>query len=383
MTTFAVAMQFTDIIGQERVKAQINQFITSGKVPHALLIAAHKGTGGLPMGLALARMLLCEQPTSQGACNQCSACGKTQRYIHPDLHFTFPTVGTKATSDVYIKEFRAFIAQTPYADVFSWLQKIGAENKQGNINVEECLSINRKLSFQILEGKYKILLIWMPEYLGKEGNRLLKLIEEPPERTIFILVAEQTEQILQTILSRCQLIKLDPLGQDEIAEALVSRKQLPQARAEHIAFLADGDFAEAEQLLSVEQGDDANFFTDWLRACWMGDPANIMQQVHLFAELGRENQKQFFRYGLQFFRELIVAQVVGNQPLKLPEAIAGTARKFAAVVDFEQCQAICEQLNSDLYYIERNANARVLFTASSITMHEILRKVTPAYRTNE
>jgi DNA polymerase III subunit delta' len=370
-------MQFTEIIGQKRAKLQLAELIQSGKVPHALLITGRKGAGGLAIGLALARMLMCEQPTEQGACNTCAACGKSQRYIHPDLHFSFPTVGAKVTSDTYIKEFREFILESPYADAFTWLQKIGAENKQGNINVDECLSINRKLSFQVLEGKYKILLMWMPEYLGKEGNRLLKLIEEPPERTIFILVAEQTEQILQTILSRCQLIKLDPLSQSEVTEALVERKHLPKAQAESFAFLADGDYAEAEQMLGTEYRDDAIFFTAWLRACWQGDAATIMPLVDTFADLGRENQKQFFKYGLQFFRELIVALVAGNQALKLPPDIADVARKFAGVVGFEQCQAICEQINQDLYYIERNANARVLFTASSIQIHEILRKLVP------
>jgi DNA polymerase III subunit delta' len=367
-------MQFQQVIGQQRAKTQLWQLHQSGKLPHAMLIVAPKGAGGLPIGLAWARMLMCEQPTENGACDTCQACNKTQKHIHPDLHYSFPVVGAKVTSNDHLKEWRTFITKTPYSDAYTWVKNISAENKQGNINVDECMAINKKLSFQALEGQYKILLLWMPEYLGKEGNRLLKLIEEPPERTIFILIAEQTEQILQTVLSRCQLIKLDPLSQTEVADALVDRNNLPKLQAQHLAFLADGDYAEAaEQSLHTEMRDDASLFTTWLRACWQGEPSTIMQVADTFAELGRENQKQFFRYGLQFFRELIVALVAGNKPLKLPEDVAQVARKFASVVSFEQCEAICELLNDDLFHIERNANARILFTASSIEMHEVLR----------
>lgn len=367
-------MQFTDIIGQARTKAQLWQLYQSGKIPHAVIMTAPKGAGGLPMGLAYARMLMCEAPTQAGACNQCSACVKSVKHIHPDMHFSFPTVGSKVTSDTFLKVWRSFLTETPYADAFTWLQKIGAENKQGNINVDETASISKKLSFQVLEGQYKILLMWMPEYLGKEGNRLLKLIEEPPDKTIFILVAEQTELILQTILSRCQLIKLDPLSQSEVVEALVVNKHLPKAQAEKIAFLTDGDYAEAEQSLDAAAHDEGQLITAWLRACWQGDPILMMQQVEIFADLGREGQKQFLRYGLQFFRELIVALVAGNKPLKLPDDVAEVARKFAQVVNFEQCEALCQRLNDDAYYIERNANAKILFTATSIEVHELLRR---------
>jgi DNA polymerase III subunit delta' len=372
LLTFA-SMQFSQVLGQSKIKSELWQLHAAGRMPHATLITSVKGGGGLAMGLGLARMLMCESPSIAGACNACAACHKTERWIHPDLHFSFPTIGTNALSNEFLPQWRTFITNTPYSDVFDWVQALGAENKQGNINVQECVSIAKKLSFQVLEGRCKILVLWMPEYLGKEGNRLLKLIEEPPENTFFILVAENTELILQTILSRCQLVKLEPLGQSIIAESLLEDKNLPKAQAEHIAFLANGDYAEALQLIETEIKDDSVFFTTWLRACWLGDELQIMQQVDAFVELGRENQKQFFRYGLQFFRELVVALVAGNKPLKLPNEMAEVARKFASVINFDKCVAICAQLNDDLFYIERNANARVLFTASSIVLHETLR----------
>jgi DNA polymerase III subunit delta' len=365
---------FSEVIGQVRLKSQIRQLLDSGKVPHALLLTSPKGGGGLPMGLALAHALMCEAPVSDGACLRCSACIKTQKHIHPDLHFSFPTVGSKVTSDTFLKDWRLFLSQTPYQDAFAWLQKIGAENKQGNINVDETQSITKKLSLQVLEGKYKILLLWMPEYLGKEGNRLLKLIEEPPDKTVFILVAEQTDQILQTILSRCQLLKLGPLSVEEITDVLINKHGAPKLQAQNLAFLADGNYSEALELMETEVSTEGVAFTDWLRACWQGSPVAIMPQVETFHGLGRENQKQFLRYGLQFFRELIVALVAGNSPLKLPADIAVVAQKFATLVTFDKCAEICQHLTDDLYHIERNANARVLFTALSIEVHQILIK---------
>ena len=366
-------MQFSDIIGQARIKKELLDLNHAGKMPHAMLITSAKGGGGLALGLALARLLLCEQAGPEGACGTCPACLKSGKWIHPDMHFSFPTIGPKATSNDFLPKWREFITQSAYADVLTWLQKLGAENKQGNITAEECSSISRKLGFQVLEGKYKILVMWMPEYLGKEGNRLLKLIEEPPEKTFFILVAESTELILQTILSRCQLIKMDPLTQAELTDALIHRLNVPSRQAEHIAFLADGNFDEAKSLIETEIRDDSVVFTGWLRACWQGDPTVVLPVVETFAALGRENQKQFFRYGLQFFRELLVALVAGNKPLRLPDDLVTVARNFAKTVDFDKCERLCALLNDDLYYIERNANPRILFTETSIKAHEILR----------
>ena len=202
-------MQFNELIGLDRSIDRLRSMAQPGRMPHAMLLVGPEGSGKLPLALALAQYLLCEQRTDADACGQCSNCRKLQILQHPDLHFVFPVVGSKMTSDQYLVQWRAALAENPYLNVNDWLQSIGAENKQGNISKEECLAIVKKLSLKSFESRSKVMLIWLPEYLGKEGNRLLKIIEEPPVDTYFILVAQQTELILNTILSRCQLLKVD------------------------------------------------------------------------------------------------------------------------------------------------------------------------------
>jgi DNA polymerase-3 subunit delta' len=307
------------------------------------------------------------------ACGECAACRKAAQYIHPDIHFSFPTVGTNAVSTDFLKEWRAFLAEAPYADANSWLQRLGAENKQGNINKEECNAILKKLSLKAFEGRYKILIMWLPEYLGKEGNRLLKLIEEPPEQTIFLLVAENQDLILNTILSRCQLVKLDPLSDDEVMQGLVAQRGLNPERARQIAFLSGGDFGAALSLADTPANDDAQLLLDWLRKCWRGHAVEMVRWTEEFARLGRENQKQFLQYGLHFLREMLSLISTGSTLLRLRPDELATAQNMAKVLDFDKIVQIAELLNDNVYYIERNANPKILFLDTSIRMHRIMK----------
>lgn len=238
-------MQFKNVIGQQSAKTQLLRIATSGRLPHAMMLIGTPGSGDLPLSLAFAQYALCENPGEDDSCGACSHCLKTSKLIHPDLHFSFPTVGAEVTSDALLTEWRAAIAENPYQDINQWLQRIGTENKQGNINKKECVNIVQKLSLKNFEGRYKILLMWLPEYLGKEGNRLLKIIEEPPENTLIILIAQNQELILNTILSRCQLVRIVPLTDEKVEEGLISTLGIPVERARSIAQLADGDFNEA------------------------------------------------------------------------------------------------------------------------------------------
>ena len=232
------------------------------------------GSGNLALALAFAQLLQCENArlsATDGACGACNACRKAAQFAHPDIHFSFPTVGTNAVSTDYAKAWRQSLAENPYADVHTWLQRLGAENKQGNITKDECNAIVKKLSLKAFEGRYKILLMWMPEYLGKEGNRLLKLIEEPPEQTIFLLVAENQEAILNTILTRCQLVKTDTLTDEEVAAGLQAHRGLDAARARQIAFLAGGDFQLCLRRRRYTRPRRCPLLLDWLRKCWRGN----------------------------------------------------------------------------------------------------------------
>jgi DNA polymerase-3 subunit delta' len=384
------------IVGQQRTKDFLSALAAGGRVPHALLFLSTTGGGGLAMATAFAQLLQCEkaggppdaddgglfgpaEPVIQEAaerveaCGECAACRKAAQYIHPDIHFSFPTVGTNAVSTDFLKEWRAFLAEAPYADANSWLQRLGAENKQGNINKEECNAILKKLSLKAFEGRYKILIMWLPEYLGKEGNRLLKLIEEPPEQTIFLLVAENQDLILNTILSRCQLVKLDPLSDDEVMQGLVAQRGLNPERARQIAFLSGGDFGAALSLADTPANDDAQLLLDWLRKCWRGHAVEMVRWTEEFARLGRENQKQFLQYGLHFLREMLSLISTGSTLLRLRPDELATAQNMAKVLDFDKIVQIAELLNDNVYYIERNANPKILFLDTSIRMHRIMK----------
>jgi len=367
-------MLYPDIIGQMRTKTLLRQLRQSERVPHALLFLGPTGGGSLALALAFAQALQCREAQNGEACGQCNACRKAAQFTHPDIHFSFPTVGTNAVSTDFLKQWRAALQESPYLDANSWLQRLGAENKQGNINKEECNAIIKKLSLSIFEGRYKILLMWLPEYLGKEGNRLLKLIEEPPDQTVFLLVAENQDAILNTILSRCQLIKTDVLSDDEIQSALQAARDIDPERARSIAFLAGGDFNQALLAAENPEYDDAKKLLEWLRLCWRGHGVELVKWTDQFAKLGRENQKQFLQYGLHFLRELMAFRLTGNQALRLrPEELV-TAQNMAKVLDFEKITQVVGLFNDNIYYIERNANPKILFLDTSIQVHKILKE---------
>ena len=366
-------MQFDDLIGQERTKHFLLQLAVGERVPHALLFLGPTGSGNLALAVAFAQLLQCETPGPQGACGVCNACHKAEAFVHPDIHFSFPTVGANMVSTNYLKEWRAFLNNNPYSDVNTWLQQLGADNKQGNITKDECNAIIKKLSLTTFEGRYKILVMWMPEYLGKEGNRLLKLIEEPPDQTIFLLAAENQEAILNTILSRCQLVKTDLLSDEEIAEGLAQRRGLDPTRARQIAFLAGGDFGAALALADNPENDDAHLLLDWLRKCWRGNPVELVKWTDNFAQLGRENQKQFLQYGLHFLREMMYLLATQSNAIRLRPEEFTTAQNMAKVLDFEKITQLAALLNDNVYYIERNANPRILFLDTSIAMHRIFK----------
>ncbi len=367
-------MLFDDIIGQEPAKALFRQMVQSDRLPHALLFLSAPGSGGLALALALAQFLLCENGDGTNACGECNHCKKASKWIHPDLHFSFPTVGTNAISDHFLPQWREVLATNPYLEINDWLQHIGAENKQGNINKEECRSIIRKLSLKSFESPRKIMVIWLPEYLGNEGNRLLKLIEEPPAETTFILVAENQELILNTILSRCQLVKIPALQDEEVAAGLQQQKDIPAEKASAIAQLVAGNFNDALKATQQEESDQAVGFLDWMRRCYKGQPRELVEWVDGFAGLGRENQKHFLRYALHFWREFLVLKTLGPEQVRLREREKKTAQGMAKVIEIPQLEAIVSLLDECTYHVERNAHPKLLFLDTSIQINHIIKR---------
>lgn len=403
-------MLFRDVIGQEEVKRQLLQMVHHNRLSHALLFLGKEGSGALPLALAFANYVSLFSYTGSGnaanssgslfgepdveqantppvneTCPQADAWmqqqpawSKSAGLIHPDIHFSYPVVpkksGDKPLSSDYITEWREFIKQYPYGNGYDWLQFIGAENKQGNITAYECNDIIRKLSLKSFESRYKILLMWLPEYLGNAGNKLLKLIEEPPEDTLFLLVAENESLILPTILSRTQLVKIPALDIKDIEAALIERGKVAPAQARQIALVSEGNYHEALQLLQHSGDDWQGMLRDWLNAVLKTGPVAQVKWIEEIGRQGREKQKQFLRYFNHLLQQTIRLQIMPEISAQLPDAERDFALRLNKIASLHQHQAIIEELDKAAYYIERNANAKILFHALTIKLYHIIAK---------
>ncbi len=394
-------MQFKDIIGQQEIKKHLAEMVEQNRLSHALLFLGKEGSGALNLAMAFAQYVVslpAPSPVVKDLFGGQTAIETVPSYIspddiihqpsfqraekllHPDLHFTYPVIakktGEKPKSADFISEWREFIQQFPYGNVYDWLQFIGAENKQGNITAEECNEIIHKLSLKSFESAFKVLVLWMPEYLRKEGNKLLKLIEEPPDNTLFILVAENDEQILPTILSRCQLIKIPLLFDKEIENALITRANVPAETATQIAGICGGNYREALQLLQHSDEDWHSLLREWLNAALKGGPIAQVKFVEEVAKLGREKQKQFLRYFNHLLAQSIRIKILGPDFAQLPEKERDFAIRLNKIASVSQQQAIIEELDRASYHIERNAHAKMLFQALTIKLYHIIQNKT-------
>ena len=375
-------MPFKNVIGQISVKQSLAELVITNRLSHALLFLGGEGSGTLPLALAFAQYIVCEKVSAReggfltDACGICPACVKAQKLVHPDIHFSYPVIprkpGDKPVSSDYSTEWREFQAQYPYGNVYDWLQFIGAENKQGNITAHECNDILHKLSLKSFESEYKILIMWMPEYLGNEGNKLLKLIEEPPPNTLFILVAENESLILQTILSRTQLVKIPRLETVDIENALIERGKIQPEQARQVAAISEGNYHEALQLLLHAEDDWQGLLREWLNAVLKTGPVAQVKWIDEASKLGREKQKQFLRYFNHLLEQAVRLRIMDNGLLAIPDKEKDFALRLNKIADLSQQQALIEELDKAAYYIERNANAKMLFHALTIKLYHIL-----------
>lgn len=390
-------MFFNDVIGQHYAKKHLAEMIGQNRLGHALLFTGREGTGALPLAIAFSQFVMCERvnrslapqepslfgedmqepsPIPLDSCGVCNSCKKANDLVHPDIHYSYPVIskkpGDKPVSTDYIAEWREFISQNPYGNVYDWLQFIGAENKQGNITAQECNEILRKLSLKSFESAYKILVLWMPEYLEKEGNKLLKLIEEPPPNTLFILVAENDSMVLPTIVSRTQLLRIPPIATNEIEEILMSKGKMTNEQARQIASVSGGNYRESVQLIQHAGEDWQSLLRDWLNAIMKSGPVSQVKWIDEMSKQGREKQKQFLRYFNHLLGQAIKMQVMNGADLPMPENERDFALRLNKMAGIEQQQAIIEELDKASYYIERNANSRMLFHALTIKLYHII-----------
>ena len=378
---YICAMFFNDVIGQEYIKNHLKATTENGRIPHAQLFIGKEGFGTLSMAVAYAQYLLCSTSKDEESCRI-----KCEKLIHPDLHFAFPVtsndkVKKHPVSDLFLEDWRAFIKEQSYGSLYNWLQFIGVENKQGLIGVDEAENIVKSLKLKSFEGGFKVMIIWMAEKMNiSAANKLLKLIEEPPEKTIFILCTEDEEQIINTIKSRCQAIHFAALSEEEIAQSLILKEKISESSAYKVAHQAEGNYNKALHLLHHDSSDIIfeQWFITWVRTAFKAKGnATVVQQLVAWsndiAKSGRETQKRFLNYCLQFFRQAMLQNYNSESIVFIETKTPGfDLKKFAPFVHSGNILEISNEISSAIYHIERNGNAKIILLDLSIKLTRLL-----------
>lgn len=375
--SYLCVMDFSNIVGQNFLKDYFKKIIASNRVPHTQLFVGDSGTGTLPMALAFAQELLCN------ASENCRH--KVQKIIHPDVHFVFPTTTTssvkKPDSEQFMEEWRSFLDKNPYADYFEWMQHLEVANKQGLIRVADAEKVLKKVSVKPYEADYKVIIIWMIEKMNNEtANKLLKILEEPPEDTKFILIAEKTDLVLPTILSRCQVHLFHPIPIDEIQKKLITTYQLPEDKAHKIAHQSNGSWRKALELAQQNESDAIfqQLFINWVRIAFSAKKnKKAIQKLIAWSEeiagKGRENQKQFLSFALQTFRQAMLINYQNHQLAFYDFSDQGfDLHKLSPFIHSSNIEAIYTSINEAMFFIERNANPKLVFLDLSIKLTKLI-----------
>lgn len=376
-------MLFSEVIGHEELKKRLIQSVRESRVSHAQLFLGPEGSGKLPLALAYAQYINCTNRSETDSCGVCPSCRKFMSLTHPDLHFVFPTATNKGVkqnpeSDLFISEWREYLTDCQcYADLSDWFNKLDIENKQGVINVRDAVTILRKLSFKAYESEYKIAIIWMADKLNVQcANKLLKLIEEPPAKTLFILIAENQEELLTTIRSRCMLVKVPKITMPEVQDALVQKFACSAQEAYDAAALADGNWLMAQHFVKDKEDEKlyAGIFQKWMRYCFKGAVPELIDLVaNDIKPLGREKQKDFLEYGLNIFHNSLLFNNSMSDYVLLPTDEKNFTQNFAPFINIRNVGQICSLFEESINQIERNGNASIIFTDNSFKITKLLR----------
>ena len=382
-------MLFKDILGQDHIKNYLITTANAGRIPHAQLFIGPEGSGTLPMAMAYAQYILCnnsdgENTTGNSACNL-----KFEHISHPDMHFVYPITSTdevkgdSVVSTNFLDQWRGFVKENPYGSLFDWYKKLEIPKKQGIISVKESAAINKNLSLKAYEGGYKVMIIWMADKMRTDAaNKLLKLLEEPPEKTIFILISESIDDLLQTIISRCQVVDFLALPEQIITEKLISSHQVEANLAKKIAHQSEGNYNKALHFLH-QDGDDSVFedwFINWVRAAFKAKGnasviADLISWSTTIAKEGRETQKNFLQFCIQFFRQALLLNYQATDLVYLePNFENFKLEKFAPFVHGNNIMDIFKELEDAIYHIERNGNSNIILTDLSIKLTRLLHK---------
>ena len=372
-------MQFLSIPGQAKEKKQLVTQVNQDRIPHAQILLGRPGSPKLALALAYACYILCQDRKDGDACGVCKSCLKSMQYKHPDLHFAFPVISKEGkkredtTSKDFLDQWRPAVSENPYLDIQAWSQYIGAEKTQPNINTRECNEMIKQLGMRSFESPYKLLLIWLPEYLGKEGNRLLKMIEEPTDNTFIILIAENQERILNTIISRCQITKVSPVSDVQATEYIKARhSNIDSEILAQAVQMSDGDLNKSLHIALGSSIDYSDLLLSWMRLSYKRDFSELNDWITMLNTKGREDIKHFIEYAMSFMREYAF-YLQTEDVSRLSDSQQLIAENMTKIMDMIKVESVAKLLQECLSEIMRNINPRICLMAKSIELGDILR----------
>jgi DNA polymerase-3 subunit delta' len=365
-------LKFSEIYGHQIPKDNLISGIKKGRMPHAQMFIGSEGNNSLPMAIAYAQFISCIDRKENDSCGVCSSCVKYQQMIHPDLHFSFPIYGSTETCDDFIEKFRKVLIENPLLTLGEWFSSLEAENKKPNINIKECRNIIKKLSLKPYESDYKVLIMWLPEYLGKEGNVLLKLIEEPPPNTLFLLVTESPTLILTTIISRTQTTRIPPYTHSNVEHYLNEKGIASGNSAKNAAFISEGNLNMAVQLANNIENAQFDVFRQWLLDCYQGNINKIINEIERYTENGKEGLKLFLKYGMQLVRYALIHKHRDSDNT-LGVAESEFIGKLAKFIHMGNAQTIYEAFNHSIFEIDRNGNVKLILINLSLKLKYALK----------
>jgi len=374
-------MFFKEILGQDKIKKKLIQTVKENRISHAQLFIGPESSGKLSLAIAYAQYVCCENKQDDDSCGICSSCKKYQKLIHPDLHFVFPVIKAPkykdAISDNYITEWRKLVLTNPYFTPSQWYEAIDAENKQGSIYADESSEIVKKLNLKTFEADYKVMIIWLPEKMNiTAANKLLKVLEEPPPQTLFIMISEAPGEILITIRSRTQLLKIPKIDDESLSAYLSEYHHLDPQQTIDVVRLANGNYTKAINSINMSEENKINFkyFSSLMRSCYSSKIIDIVNLVDELSAIGREKQKNFFFYSLRLIRENFMLNLKTPQIVYLSGEEATFSDRFHTFINERNIVEITETFNKAHYHIERNGYNKIIFLDMALTLIKLLKK---------
>ena len=373
-------MKFSDIPGLENEKKRLIDSFKCNKLHHAILFFGQRGSANLSIAIAFATYINCENKFDSDSCGKCSSCLKMKKLIHPDFNLIFPVAATtkinkEVVSDKFVESWRMSFKENPYMNVDDWFIFYGFENKQPNISKDEARNIIRKLSLKPYESKFKIILLWLPEYLHiSTSNALLKILEEPPGETLFFIISNDYHKLLKTILSRVQMFKVPKFTDDEIKIYLSKYDQISESEVNRAIYLSEGDLNHAMKHINSQQSDDLNRLIEWMRSCYLENYLDINNHTEWFNSLNKISKRTFMMYSLKLMREAMVSSIDSSLS-RISENESSFIDKFKMTLEPKSLEKIILLIDQNIRLLDRNANPKILFLNLSIELSNHFKKV--------